>query len=226
MTAPRYAIGIDLGTTNCTLAWVDLADGSAPVRVLEIPQLDTPRTIHSSALLPSFFCYATPGEIADGQLDPITALPLEEPSGYFIGTLARERIGGQPGRVIHSAKSWLAHAGIDREARLLPFGSDEIPPELKLSPAEASSAYLGYLRAAWNHAVAHGDPALALEAQRVVITVPASFDEAAQALTREAARLAGYPASVRLLEEPQAAFYAWLDARRRRPRGARRHSRR
>ena len=211
MTAPRYAIGIDLGTTNCTLAWVDLADGAAPVRVLEIPQLDTPRTIRSSALLPSFFCYATPGEIADGQLDPITALPLEEPSGYFIGTLARERIGGQPGRVIHSAKSWLAHAGIDREARLLPFGSDEIPPELKLSPAEASSAYLGYLRAAWNHAVAHGDPALALEAQRVVITVPASFDEASQALTREAARLAGYPATVRLLEEPQAAFYAWLE---------------
>ena len=211
MTAPRYAIGIDLGTTNCTLAWVDLAAGTAPVSVLEIPQLDTPRTIRSSALLPSFFCYATPGEIAGGQLDPITAMPLAEASGYFIGALARERMGGQPGRVIHSAKSWLAHAGIDREARLLPFGSDEIPPELKLSPVEASSAYLGYLRAAWNHVVAHDDPGIALEAQRVVITVPASFDEAAQALTREAARLAGYPASLRLLEEPQAAFYAWLD---------------
>jgi len=211
MTAPRYAIGIDLGTTNCTLAWVDLADGAAAVRVLEIPQLDTPRTIRSSALLPSFFCYATPGEIAEGQLDPITAQPLEEACGYFIGTLARERMGGQPGRVIHSAKSWLAHAGIDREARLLPFGSDEIPAELKLSPVEASSAYLGHLRAAWNQLVAQTDPGRVLEAQRIVITVPASFDEAAQALTREAARLAGYPASVRLLEEPQAAFYAWLD---------------
>ncbi len=211
MTAPRYAIGIDLGTTNCTLAWIDLADPAGPVRVLEVPQLDTPRTTRSSALLPSFFCYATPGEIADGQFDPITATPHAEAPGYFIGMLARERLGEQPGRVIHSAKSWLAHAGIDREARLLPFGSDEIPPELKLSPAEASSAYLGYLRAAWNHLVARGDPSSALEAQRIVVTVPASFDEAAQALTREAARLAGFPASVRLLEEPQAAFYAWLD---------------
>jgi len=119
---------IDLGTTNCTLAWVDLADGTASVRVLEIPQLDTPCTIHASTLLPSFFCYATPGEIAGGQLDPITAMPLAEASGYFIGALARERMGGQPGRVIHSAKSWLTHAGIDREARLLPFGSDEIAP--------------------------------------------------------------------------------------------------
>ncbi len=205
MTAPRYAIGIDLGTTNCTLAWVDLAAPAAPVRVLEIPQLATAHSIRSSALLPSFFCYATPDEIAGGQFDPITATPQEEAPGYFIGMLARERLGEQPGRVIHSAKSWLAHAGIDREARLLPFGSDEIPPELKLSPAEASSAYLGYLRTAWDHLVARGDPASALEAQRVVITVPASFDEAAQALTREAARLAGFPA------EPQAAFYAWLD---------------
>ncbi|MBK6337649.1 MAG: Hsp70 family protein [Betaproteobacteria bacterium] len=211
MKEPRYAIGIDLGTTHCTLAWIDLADDTARARVLAIPQLDTPRTVRSSPLLPSFFCYATPGEIAGGQFDPLKSTPLEEAPGYFIGALARERMGDQPGRVIHSAKSWLAHAGIDREARLLPFGSDEIPPELKLSPVEASSAYLGYLRAAWNHLVAHDDPESALEAQRVVITVPASFDEAAQALTREAARLAGYPAGVRLLEEPQAAFYAWLD---------------
>jgi molecular chaperone DnaK (HSP70) len=211
VSEPRYAIGVDLGTTNCTLAWVDLRGNEAGVHILAIPQLDTPRTIVASPLLPSFFCYATESEMAGAQFDPITATELAEPSGYVIGALARERMGLQPGRVIHSAKSWLAHAGIDREARILPFGSDEIPPELKLSPVEASSAYLGYLRAAWDQAFARDDPGNAFDAQRIVITVPASFDEAAQELTRQAAHLAGYPRSVRLLEEPQAAFYAWLD---------------
>ena len=210
MSGPRYAIGIDLGTTNCTLAYVDLAASKRRVAVLPVPQLDTPRTVVDDPLLPSYFCYATEAEIAQGELDPLTGEAPAEPRGYVVGALARARAAEMPGRVIHSAKSWLAHAGIDREAALLPFGSDEIPAELKLSPVEASSAYLGYLRAAWDAIVARGDPTLAFAAQRIVVTVPASFDEGAQQLTRRAAELAGYPRSLRLLEEPQAAFYAWL----------------
>ena len=210
MTGPRYAIGIDLGTTNCTLAYVDLAASKRRVAVLPVPQLDTPRTVVDDPLLPSYFCYATEAEIAQGELDPLTGAACAEPRGYVVGALARARAAEVPGRVIHSAKSWLAHAGIDREAALLPFASDEIPAELKLSPVEASSAYLGYLRAAWDAIVARGDPALAFAAQRIVVTVPASFDEGAQQLTRRAAELAGYPRALRLLEEPQAAFYAWL----------------
>lgn len=210
MTGPRYAIGIDLGTTNCTLAYVDLAASPRRVAVLPVPQLDSPRTVIADPLLPSYFCYATEAEIAQGEVDPLTGAPAAEPRGYVVGALARTRAAELPGRVIHSAKSWLAHAGIDREAALLPFASDEIPAELKLSPVEASSAYLGYLRAAWDATVARGDPALAFAAQRIVVTVPASFDEGAQQLTRRAALLAGYPPGLRLLEEPQAAFYAWL----------------
>ncbi len=129
---------------------------------------------------------------------------------FAVGMFAREQMNTLPGRVIHSAKSWLAHAGIDREARILPFATDESPAADRLSPVEASAAFLAYLKEAWDHDFDHDDPDAAFERQRVVVTVPASFDEGAQTLTRKAAELAGYPA-VRLLEEPQAAFYAWLD---------------
>lgn len=211
MTAPRYAIGIDLGTTNCTLAYVDLRRARGSVATLSIPQLQSLRTIVESRLLPSFFYYPTAAELDQGELDPFSAETADEPVGYVIGAFARERMTALPGRVIHSAKSWLAHAGVDREAQMLPFASEEIPTELRLSPVEASSAYLGYLKAAWDHAFAGDDAGNAFTAQRVVVTVPASFDEGAQQLTRMAAEMAGYPPDVRLLEEPQAAFYAWLD---------------
>ena len=211
MSAPRYAIGIDLGTTNCTLAYVDLRHERARIETLSIPQLQSLRTVSESPLLPSFFYYPTEAEIDQGELDPFSARTTDEPVGYVIGAFAREQMTAVPGRVVHSAKSWLAHAGVDREAQLLPFGSDEIPAEFRLSPVEASSAYLGYLKAAWDHAFARDDPGNMFTAQRVVITVPASFDEGAQQLTRMAAEMAGYPPACRLLEEPQAAFYAWLD---------------
>ena len=212
MTASRYAIGIDLGTTNCTLAYVDLRPEHVRVETLPIPQLRSLRTIVESPLLPSFFYYPTEAELDQGELDPFSAKTADESAGYVIGAFAREQMTALPGRVIHSAKSWLAHAGVDREAQMLPFASEEIPTELRLSPVEASSAYLGYLKAAWDHAFARDDAGSAFTAQRIVITVPASFDEGAQQLTRMAAEMAGYPAAVRLLEEPQAAFYAWLDA--------------
>ena len=211
MSTFRYAIGIDLGTTNCTLAYVDLRSAPDRIETLPIPQLQSLRTVIESPLLPSFFYYPTAAEIDQGELDPFSAEAADEPAGFVIGAFAREQMTALPGRVIHSAKSWLAHAGVDREAQMLPFGSEEIPTELRLSPVEASSAYLGYLKEAWDHAFARDDAGNAFADQRIVITVPASFDEGAQQLTRMAAEMAGYPPASRLLEEPQAAFYAWLD---------------
>lgn len=197
MTAPRYSIGIDLGTTNCVLAYVALdRPGGAP-EVLPIPQRESAGTVAASLLLPSYYCYE--------QAAPERA----SPAPAVIGNYARAQLQALPGRVIHSAKSWLSHSGIDREARLLPFASEEVDADAKLSPVDASAAYLRYLRSAWDMAFATEDPALGFDRQRVTVTVPASFDEGAQALTRRAAERAGYPEGVRLLEEPQAAFYAW-----------------
>jgi molecular chaperone DnaK (HSP70) len=208
--APRYAIGIDLGTTNCVLAYVDLRTEHAGAEVLPIAQRTSLDAVRESLLLPSFFYYATEAETARGPLSPFSSDAGDEPIGYVIGSLAHDQMSSLPGRVIHSAKSWLAHAGVDREAPMLPFGSEEIPAELRLSPVEASAAYLEYLKLAWDHVFAQQEPGNAFVQQRIVITVPASFDEGAQALTRKAAALAGYPGELRLLEEPQAAFYAWI----------------
>jgi molecular chaperone DnaK (HSP70) len=208
--SPRYAIGIDLGTTNCVLAYVDLRAEHADAEVLPIPQRASFDSVRESVLLPSFFYYTTEAEAARGPLNPVSSDAGEERIGYVIGSFAQDQMSSLPGRVIHSAKSWLAHSGVDREAPMLPFGSEEISPELRLSPVEASAAYLEYLKLAWDDAFARQDPDNAFVKQRIVITVPASFDEGAQALTRKAAALAGYPDEIRLLEEPQAAFYAWI----------------
>ena len=112
-----------------------------------------------------------------------------------------------PGRLVTSAKSWLCHAGVDRSAGLLPWSA---PPDVpRISPVEASARYLRHMVEAWNHGMAAKDPAVRLEEQEVVLTVPASFDDVARNLTVEAARKAGLE-NVVLLEEPQAAFYCWL----------------
>jgi len=202
MSRPRYAIGIDLGTTNCVLAYVDLAVKHGRVAVLPIPQLQTRDTVAAGPLLPSFYYLGTEAQ------EPPCTIPGLAPTAA-LGVYARAQLDAAPGRVIHSAKSWLAHGGIDREARLLPFGSEELPDTDKRSPVEVSAAYLAYLRAAWDATIAEADPGAAFDRQHLIVTVPASFDEAAQALTRQAAALAGYPDGFRLLEEPQAAFYAW-----------------
>jgi hypothetical protein len=109
-------------------------------------------------------------------------------------------------RMISSAKSWLCHPGVDRSAPILPWGDSDGP---KLSPIAAQAAILGHIKDAWD--AAH--PEAPLAQQEVLVTVPASFDEAARELTLQAATKAGFPPVV-LLEEPQAAFYAWLDAAR------------
>src|SRR5437870_8406856 len=183
MTSPRYAIGIDLGTTNCVLAYVELRTPPARAHVLPITQLHSLDSLVESPLLPSFFYYVTAAESAAGQINPFTGSLDEESPGYVVGIAAREQMSALPGRVIDSAKSWLAHAGIDREARILPFGSEEIAAELQLSPVEASATYLVHLRQAWDQTFARHDADNAFAKQRIVITVPASFDEGAQALT-------------------------------------------
>jgi molecular chaperone DnaK (HSP70) len=204
----RYAVGIDLGTSNTVLAYAALgADGKpGPVTLFDVEQLVAPGEVAALPLLPSVRYQAGAGELAAADLQ----LPWAAPAGAesaVIGTLAR-KLGAQvPGRLVASAKSWLSHAGVDRLAPILPWGS---PPDVpKVSPVDASASYLAHLRAAWNWRFPH-DP---LEQQDLVLTVPASFDEAARALTLAAARAAGLP-TLRLLEEPQAVFYDWLQRHR------------
>jgi len=201
-SAPRYAIGVDLGTTHCALAWVDLSasDGEATRHgVLDIPQLTGPGQVGSAGLLPSFLYLPHADELAPGDLD----LPWPAAHDFAVGDMARARGATTPIRLVSSAKSWLCHAGADRRAPILP---SDAPPEVqRVSPLEASTRYLAHLRSAWDHA--HPEAPFAL--QDVTVTIPASFDPAARELTVEAAKAAGYQ-NLTLLEEPQAALYNWI----------------
>jgi molecular chaperone DnaK (HSP70) len=202
MVASRFVVGIDLGTTNSVLAYVDAAAGSEAVPgVLAVPQLVKPGEVAARDRLPSFLYLPTPGEYAPASL----ALPWGR-AEWVVGELARARGAEVPGRVVASAKSWLCAPGTDANGPILPWQApDDVP---RLSPVEASTAYLAHLRAAWDAAM----PAPLAE-QDVHLAVPASFDAAARALTAAAAEAAGLGA-VHLVEEPQAAFYAWLAASR------------
>lgn len=204
MSAARYSIGIDLGTTHCALSYVDLhaSDGENTVYgVLDIPQLTGPGTVEGGALLPSFLYLPHESELAEGDLN----LPWSSTQSFAVGEFARARGALTPIRLVSSAKSWLCHPGVDRRAALLPPDS---PPEVaRVSPLEASTRYLAHLRQAWDHA--HPDAPLAQ--QDVTVTIPASFDPAARELTAEAARAAGFD-KLTLLEEPQAALYHWIQA--------------
>jgi hypothetical protein len=197
----KYVIGIDLGTTHSALAAEALGDDAARPRVLEVPQLVSPGSVHARALLPSFIYFAHESEGA-------LALPWDEDRRFAVGEYARARSAEAPRRVVSSAKSWLSHTGIDRRAPVLPLGA---PADVeKISPVEASFRYLDHLAEAWQAEHADG---LLLAEQEVVLAVPASFDAAARELTVEAAYAAGIE-NLSLLEEPQAAVYAWLDAHR------------
>lgn len=198
----RYTVGIDLGTSNTVVAFAHAGDDR--IELLPIEQLVGRGQVAARALLPSVRYHLASDEIDATDF----ALPWQadadcEPVASVIGAFARELGAQVPGRLVASAKSWLSHTGVDRGAAILPWGaSDEIP---KVSPVVASASYLAHVRAAWN--ARHSDAPL--ELQDVVLTVPASFDEGARALTVEAARMAGLP-TLRLLEEPQAAFHDWL----------------
>src|SRR5208282_2390131 len=207
--AAKYIVGIDLGTTNSALARCNAsAAGSAAeeesrIEVRSIPQLVNPNEVAERTLLPSFLYIPGEFDFPKGSL----ALPWEPEPKFVIGELARKRGAESPSRLVASAKSWLSYAGVDRTAPILPWQAPEEVP--KLSPVEASSQFLQYLRTVWDNGEAGEQFALA--EQDVLLTVPASFDEEARELTRRAAEQAGYP-HVTLLEEPQAAFYAWLES--------------
>jgi Hsp70 protein len=203
----RFSVGIDLGTTNSAMACADLNDAARAVELLAIPQLVNPGEVDEQPLLPSFLYIL-------GDLDfPAKSLRLpwttDERPAHLVGELARKRGAEGPARLVTSAKSWLSYAGVNRTAAILPWGApDEVA---KLSPVQASSAYLQHLRHVWDARFADGDASLALERQEIFLTVPASFDEEARALTLRAAETAGLT-HVTLLEEPQAACYAWIDS--------------
>ena len=204
--SPKFAIGIDLGTTHTALSYVDfdLAEGEeAPPTVFNIPQLVAQGSIDARALLPSFLYLSHSSEGPQ-------PLPWDASRGYVVGEYARARGADAPLRVVASAKSWLCHPGIDRRAPVLPPtpAGAQVEAELdKLSPVEVSRRYLSHLKEAWN-TKHEGDEAF--EKQEIVLTVPASFDAAARDLTAEAARAAGIE-NLTLLEEPQAALYSWIE---------------
>ncbi len=180
-------IGIDLGTTNSGLAYVqqtsgDLAD-YPDIRILPIPQHTAQNQIEERRTLPSFLFLA--------------------PDRNYIGTYAREQGALVPTKSVHSAKSWLSNPEVDRTAKILPWDAQE--GGRVLSPVEVSSMFLAHLRDAWNER--HPDQPIA--EQDIVLTVPASFDEEARELTVAAARDAGIE-KLTLVEEPAAAFYSWI----------------
>jgi hypothetical protein len=198
----RYSIGIDLGTTHCALSYqrLDATGGrGAQQAVLPVAQLTAPGTVESRQLLPSFLYLSAENEFPAGSL----ALPWSK-SAPVVGELARSHGAKVPTRLVASAKSWLCHPTVDRRAEILPW---QAPPDVqRLSPVDAMGKYLSHLASAWKASLD-----VPLEQQEVIVTVPASFDAAARDLTIEAATRAGLP-KVTLLEEPQAALYAWLEA--------------
>ena len=194
----RFLVGIDLGTVNSAVAYVDLGAEAGPAehaRVLPIPQLVAPGEVGERRLLPSSAYLPGEHELPAGA----RRLPWGEPA-VVVGELARAQGARVPGRLVASAKSWLSHPRVDRTADILPWGAPEGVP--RISPVAASALYLSHLREAWSYRFREH----ALEAQDLVLTVPASFDEVARELTLRAAREAGLD-RVTLLEEPQAAFY-------------------
>ncbi|RBP84815.1 heat-shock protein Hsp70 [Marinomonas rhizomae] len=199
-TASRssYRVGIDLGTTNCVVSYVP-AYGQAEPELLPIPQVMADGSVQELTHLPSAIYVLASDEI--GKIDPV--LPWrhhdkERIVGAGALTLGQRRAG----QLVQSAKSWLSHRQVDRRSAILPWAS-EFPK--KLSPLEASKVLLLHIKQSWNHRFAEAP----LESQSIALTLPASFDEEARALTLEAAKLAGLQ-DLYLLEEPQAACYHYI----------------
>jgi molecular chaperone DnaK (HSP70) len=203
LSSAKFVIGIDLGTTNCSLAFADMSAADAreptPVTLFSIEQLVNPGEVRVEALLPSFLYLPGPADFPPGTLELPWGL-----SRYVTGTLAQKRGAEAPARGISSAKSWLSYAGVSRSSPILPPNAPEGVE--KMSPLAVSREYLNHIRHAWDQA----HPDAPLEAQQVLVTVPASFDAVARELTLKAAEEAAYR-GVTLLEEPQAAFYAWIE---------------
>lgn len=206
----RYVVGIDLGTTNSAVSYADLTDIDTKsagtgigneIKVFKVPQLTGPGEFSLVPVLPSFLYIPGKYDVSKKALKH----PWKKENDLFAGLFAREHGAQVPSRLVSSAKSWLCHSRADREAPILPWGSQNVD---KISPVKATSEYLRHIRKAWNHFIKDED--LFLENQFTVITVPASFDEAAREYTLKAAREAGFGKNITLLEEPLAAFYAWV----------------
>ncbi len=172
---PRYCVGIDLGTTNCAAAYVDTQAPNPRIEQFLISQRVDANTSEARSTLPSFVYFFQSEERGNG------------PESFCVGHYARSRGAEQPQRQIASAKSWLCHSGVDRQAKLLPWHADSDVDQM--SPVQACSQYLAHIRKVWNERF----PDNPLEQQDVVITLPASFDEVARELTVAAARIAGLP---------------------------------
>jgi hypothetical protein len=203
----RYIIGIDLGTPNSVISFLDASveEEEARIEIQPVSQLVNPGELAEQTLLPSFLYVPGETDFPQGSL----VLPWDRKPQFVIGELARKRGAENPVRMVASAKSWLSYAAVNRTAPILPWRSpDEVQ---KLSPVEASSRYLDHLRNSWDSRLAKRKPELALSEQEIFLTIPASFDEEARELTLRAAEQAGLK-HVRMLEEPQAAFYAWIES--------------
>lgn len=199
-----YIVGIDLGTSNCAVASAPLSSTATPsVTDFAVTQLQRPGQVAPQPLLPSALYSPVEHELAAGA----ARLPWGDSPAWIVGEFARWQGARVPGRLVTSAKSWLCHAGVDRTAPILPWGGAADVP--KISPTAASAALLRHMAAAWDA----GHPRSPLREQEVVITVPASFDEVARALTVTATRDAGIE-HFTLVEEPQAAFYDFTSRHR------------
>ncbi|MGO9109319.1 MAG: Hsp70 family protein [Thermoguttaceae bacterium] len=196
----RFILGFDLGTTNNVLAYAPLDAENPQVELLALPQLVSSGTVESRTMLPSFAYLANTNEVGGGALD----LPWAKLRDFAVGEYARRQGAEVPDRTVGAAKSWLAYSRVDRHQPILPWGAP--PGVAKISPVTASQRYLEHMVAAWQEL----HPEAPVAEQLVVLTVPASFDASARELTREAALAAGLLHDLVLLEEPQAAVYAWL----------------
>ncbi len=196
----KTIIGIDLGTTNCTMAYSFLDKSEKEIHQFKIPQIVGKNLNEEQFSLPSFIYFPLQEEIEAKE----AFLEWDDAKKYAVGLFARDRGLELPYRVISSAKSWACFSGIDRRKQFLPLHADKNTSEL-LSPLEACSKLLLHLKEVWNFKMSENP----FNEADILITVPASFDPSAREIVKEAASLAGYPEIV-LLEEPQAAFYAWL----------------
>jgi molecular chaperone DnaK (HSP70) len=207
MKNSRYIVGIDLGTTNSVVSYIDTEEeisGVPSCHVFKIPQTTDAGIVENLNQLPSFLYIPGESELPKGSL----ALPWAEGMHFTVGTFARKRGAEIPLRLVSSAKSWLCYPPVDKTAPILPWHAPEGVP--KMSPLDVSSLYLEHMRMAWNHTVANGNPDYFLQNQDVFVTVPASFDAEARDLSVKAAEKAGLN-TITLLEEPQAAFYSWIN---------------
>lgn len=206
MKNARYIVGIDLGTTNSVVAYTDaVTTDLSEIKVFMIPQLTGAGVIEAREALPSFLYLLEEYEFSE----PSLVLPWSVHEKIIAGHYARERGAEVPHKLVSSSKSWLCNSQVDRDSPILPWeGSGEVD---KISPVQASSHILNHIRQAWDFEMAKDHPALVLENQEIYLTVPASFDAVARELTVKSAHLAGLT-NITLIEEPQAAFYSWIDS--------------